>query len=53
LPFKPASRRDEKEFQDARFAMRLSLALGIVMLLGKLTAYFLTRLPFFPMPPNR
>jgi cation diffusion facilitator family transporter len=42
LPFKPASRRDEKEFQDARFAMRLSLALGIVMLLGKLTAYFLT-----------
>ncbi len=38
----PASHRDEQELRDARFAMRLSLVLGIVMLLGKLTAYFLT-----------
>jgi cation diffusion facilitator family transporter len=37
-----ASHRNEQELRDARFAMRLSLILGIVMLLGKLTAYFLT-----------
>jgi cation diffusion facilitator family transporter len=35
------SQRDQ-EFHDAQFAMRLSLALGIVMLVGKLAAYFLT-----------
>jgi cation diffusion facilitator family transporter len=31
-----------RELRDARHAMRLSLVLGIVMLLGKLTAYFMT-----------
>jgi cation diffusion facilitator family transporter len=36
-----ASQRDQ-ELHDAQFAMRLSLALGILMLIGKLTAYFLT-----------
>ena len=35
------SERDQ-EFHDAQFAMRLSLVLGIVMLLSKVTAYFLT-----------
>jgi cation diffusion facilitator family transporter len=34
--------RNEQEWHDAQFAMRLSLVLGIVMLLAKLTAYFLT-----------
>jgi cation diffusion facilitator family transporter len=37
-----ASGRDRQELRDAQFAMRLSLILGVVMLLGKLTAYFLT-----------
>src|SRR6516225_2106139 len=39
---KPASRRDERELLDARFAMRLSLIVGVVMLSGKATAYFMT-----------
>jgi cation diffusion facilitator family transporter len=34
--------RDEGQLQDARFAMRLSLAVGLVMLGGKATAYFMT-----------
>lgn len=34
--------RDERELRAARFAMRLSLAVGVVMLLGKATAYYLT-----------
>jgi len=38
----PASRREEREFLDARFAMRLSLIIGLVMLVGKTGAYFLT-----------
>jgi cation diffusion facilitator family transporter len=33
---------DEQELQDARFAMRLSLIFGLVMLLGKVTAYVMT-----------
>src|SRR5271166_5083547 len=37
-----ATRRDERELHDARLAMRLSLILGLVMLLGKTTIYFLT-----------
>lgn len=37
-----AATRDEQERRDAQFAMRLSLALGIAMLLAKVTAYFLT-----------
>jgi len=37
-----ASWRDEQELHDARFAMGLSLILGVLMLLGKITAYFMT-----------
>jgi cation diffusion facilitator family transporter len=33
---------DATESHDARFAMRLSLAFGLVMLIGKTTAYFMT-----------
>lgn len=36
------SRRDERELRDAWFAMQLSLIVGVVMLLGKLAAYFMT-----------
>jgi cation diffusion facilitator family transporter len=38
----PATRRDEREVRDARFAMRLSLILGLAMLIGKTTVYFMT-----------
>jgi cation diffusion facilitator family transporter len=34
--------RDETELRAARFAMRMSLAVGVVMLLGKSIAYYLT-----------
>jgi cation diffusion facilitator family transporter len=34
--------RDERELRDARFAMRLSLVFGVLMLAGKTTAYFMT-----------
>lgn len=34
--------REEREMRDAQFAMRLSLAVGVAMLLGKTTAFFLT-----------
>ena len=34
--------RDERELHAARFAMRLSLAVGVVMLVGKATAYYVT-----------
>ncbi len=34
--------RDQREIQDAWFAMRLSLIFGLVMLVGKLAAYFIT-----------
>ena len=37
-----ATRRDERELQDARFAMRLSLIFGVGMLLAKTTVYFMT-----------
>jgi cation diffusion facilitator family transporter len=37
-----ATRRDERELRDARFAMYLSLIVGLAMLIGKTTAYFLT-----------
>jgi cation diffusion facilitator family transporter len=37
-----ATRRDERELRDARFAMRLSLIFGLVMLIGKTTAYLMT-----------
>lgn len=36
------SQRDAQELRDTRFAMRLSLIIGVFMLLGKLTAYFMT-----------
>jgi cation diffusion facilitator family transporter len=38
----PAPERDRQELGAARFAMRLSLAVGVVMLLGKSAAYFVT-----------
>jgi len=37
-----ATRRDERELDDARFAMRLSLIFGLAMLIGKTAAYFMT-----------
>ena len=37
-----ATRRDERELRDAHFAMRLSLIVGLAMLIGKTTVYFLT-----------
>ncbi len=36
------SRRDERELREARFAMRISLIFGLVMLVGKMTAYLMT-----------
>lgn len=38
----PAKPRDERGLRDARFAMRLSLIVGLAMLIGKSTAYFMT-----------
>lgn len=37
-----ATRRDERELRDAHFAMRLSLIVGLAMLIGKVTVYFMT-----------
>ena len=37
-----ASYRDEGEVRAMRFAMRISLAFGVVMLVGKMAAYFMT-----------
>src|SRR5665811_2579122 len=37
-----ASYRDEGELRAMRFAMRISLAFGVLMLVGKMTAYFMT-----------
>ena len=39
---RPSPRRDEQEVRDAHFAMRLSLIVGLAMLIGKTTVYFLT-----------
>jgi cation diffusion facilitator family transporter len=36
------TRGEERELRAARFAMRLSLMFGLVMLVGKTTAYFMT-----------
>jgi cation diffusion facilitator family transporter len=36
------TQRDEQELRAARFAMRLSLAIGVLMLLGKTAAYYIT-----------
>jgi cation diffusion facilitator family transporter len=38
----PKKPTDEKRLHDARQAMRLSLIVGVVMLVGKVTAYFMT-----------
>ena len=38
----PATRRDERELREAHFAMRLSLIVGLAMLIGKTTAFFMT-----------
>ena len=38
----PSSNREEQELRASRFAMRLSLAIGVLMLLGKTAAYLLT-----------
>jgi len=35
-------RKDERELHEARLAMRLSLIIGLVMLIGKTTAYLMT-----------
>jgi len=37
-----ASYRDEGELRAMRFAMRISLAFGLLMLVGKMAAYFMT-----------
>ncbi|SPF36979.1 Cation diffusion facilitator family transporter [Candidatus Sulfopaludibacter sp. SbA4] len=37
-----ATRRDEQELREKRFAMRLSLIFGVAMLIGKTTAYLMT-----------
>jgi cation diffusion facilitator family transporter len=37
------TRRDERELHDAHFAMRLSLIVGLAMLIGKTTVYFMTQ----------
>ena len=37
-----ALHRDEGELRAMRFAMRISLAFGVLMLIGKTTAYFMT-----------
>ena len=42
LPNVPAATRDQEELRAARLAMRLSLAVGVLMLAGKTTAYFMT-----------
>lgn len=34
--------KSERQLRDARFAMRISLAVGVLMLAGKMTAYLLT-----------
>src|SRR6202140_5476725 len=42
LPPSSTAQRDQRELQAARFAMRLSLGVGVLMLLGKTAAYFMT-----------
>jgi cation diffusion facilitator family transporter len=37
----PAS-KESRDLDDARFAMRVSLIIGVLMLIGKVTAYFMT-----------
>ncbi len=42
LPVPTPAHRDQQELRAARLAMRLSLAVGVLMLVGKTTAYFMT-----------
>jgi cation diffusion facilitator family transporter len=42
LPEQDSSDKRQKQHRDARFALRLSLIAGVVMLTGKMTAYLLT-----------
>ncbi|HYM76486.1 MAG TPA: cation diffusion facilitator family transporter [Candidatus Dormibacteraeota bacterium] len=42
LPKPAIVQRDDVELRAAQFAMRMSLAVGVVMLLGKTTAYYMT-----------
>jgi len=42
VPPSTAAQRDQRELEAARFAMRLSLGVGVLMLLGKTTAYYMT-----------
>jgi cation diffusion facilitator family transporter len=39
---RPSPRRNEQDLRDAHFAMRLSLIVGLAMLIGKTTVYFMT-----------
>lgn len=41
-PQRFASNRDEGEMRAMRLAMRISLAFGVLMLVGKMAAYFMT-----------
>jgi cation diffusion facilitator family transporter len=42
MPKSSAAHRDQEELRAAQFAMRMSLAVGVLMLLGKTTAYYMT-----------
>lgn len=42
LPVQVPSGRIEQQHRDARFAMRLSLVVGVLMLVGKVAAYLFT-----------
>jgi cation diffusion facilitator family transporter len=39
---RPTKRSDDEKLRDAQFAIHLSLIVGLVMLVGKVTAYFMT-----------
>lgn len=42
IPIASSLQRSEQELSAERFAMRMSLAIGVLMLLGKTTAYYVT-----------
>lgn len=41
-PANPSRQAEEQRLHDTRFAMRISLIVGVVMLVGKVAAYFMT-----------
>ena len=43
IPVRPTDPATDAKLRDARFAVRLSLIVGVAMLVGKLAAYFMTR----------